>query len=123
MKQSLIKRIFGGKPQPATRLLAITPPRTGERTLLGVENLLGSIAPAAKCSGRTRTSATGGASTPRSPFTTAAALAWSGRAWPPTEEQASSAPAEPNPIAPVTRLVEETCRWQTNQERQSRPQK
>ena len=44
MKQSLIKRIFGGKPQPATRLLAITPPRTGERTLLGVENLLGSIA-------------------------------------------------------------------------------
>ena len=29
-------------PEPA--LLAITPPRTGERTLLGVENLLGSIA-------------------------------------------------------------------------------
>ena len=29
-------------PQPA--LLAITPPRTGDRTLLGVENLLGSIA-------------------------------------------------------------------------------
>ena len=25
-------------------LLAVTPPRTGERTLLGVENLLGSIA-------------------------------------------------------------------------------
>ena len=44
MKQSLIKRIFGGRPQPATRLLAVTPPRTGERTLLGVENLLGSIA-------------------------------------------------------------------------------
>ena len=44
MKQSLIKRIFKGKPQPATRLLAVTPPRTGERTLLGVENLLGSIA-------------------------------------------------------------------------------
>ena len=44
MKQSLIKRIFGGEPQPATRLLAVTPPRTGERTLLGVENLLGSIA-------------------------------------------------------------------------------
>ena len=44
MKRSLIKRIFGGRPQPATRLLAVTPPRTGERTLLGVENLLGSIA-------------------------------------------------------------------------------
>ena len=29
-------------PQPV--LLAVTPPRTGERTLLGVENLLGSIA-------------------------------------------------------------------------------
>ena len=44
MKRNLIERIFGGKPNPPTRLLAITPPRTGERTLLGVENLLGSIA-------------------------------------------------------------------------------
>ena len=32
----------GNPPGPA--LLAVTPPRTGERTLLGVENLLGSIA-------------------------------------------------------------------------------
>ena len=37
--------LFGndeGKKQPV--LLAVTPPRTGERTLLGVENMLGSIA-------------------------------------------------------------------------------
>ena len=33
----------GGTPE-ATVLLAVTPPRTGERTLLGVENLLASIA-------------------------------------------------------------------------------
>ena len=39
------KNLFGddtGKKSPV--LLAVTPPRTGERTLLGVENLLGSIA-------------------------------------------------------------------------------
>ncbi len=32
------------RPEEAPALLAMTPPRTGERTLLGVENLLGSIA-------------------------------------------------------------------------------
>ncbi len=32
----------GGRKAPV--LLAVTPPRTGERTLLGVENMLGSIA-------------------------------------------------------------------------------
>ena len=31
-------------PKPQPQLLAVTPPRTGERTLLGVENMLGSIA-------------------------------------------------------------------------------
>ena len=37
---------FNGKnsPERTPVLLAVTPPRTGERTLLGVENLLGSIA-------------------------------------------------------------------------------
>ena len=33
-----------GAPQKPPVLLAVTPPRTGERTLLGVENLLASIA-------------------------------------------------------------------------------
>ena len=38
--------LFNGKDIPESQpvLLAVTPPRTGERTLLGVENLLGSIA-------------------------------------------------------------------------------
>ena len=44
MKWNFITGMLKGRPQPATRLLAVTPPRTGERTLLGVENLLGSIA-------------------------------------------------------------------------------
>ena len=44
MKWNFIAGMLKGRPQPATRLLAVTPPRTGERTLLGVENLLGSIA-------------------------------------------------------------------------------
>ena len=39
------KRIFLGNRQSSVPvLLAVTPPRTGERTLLGVENLLQSIA-------------------------------------------------------------------------------
>ena len=39
------KRIFLGNRQPSVPvLLAVTPPRTGERTMLGVENLLQSIA-------------------------------------------------------------------------------
>ena len=44
MKPNPIARLFKGGEKPATRLMAITPPRTGERTLLGVENLLGSVA-------------------------------------------------------------------------------
>ena len=44
MKLNPIARMFKGGEKPATRLMAITPPRTGERTLLGVENLLGSVA-------------------------------------------------------------------------------
>ncbi len=45
MKFKAINRLFGtvaGKKDPV--LMAVTPPRTGERTLLGVENLLASIA-------------------------------------------------------------------------------
>ena len=45
MKFKAINRLFGtvtAKKDPV--LLAVTPPRTGERTLLGVENLLASIA-------------------------------------------------------------------------------
>ena len=44
-RKLLTRPLFGGKRRkkpPA--LLAVTPPRTGEHTLLGVENLLGSIA-------------------------------------------------------------------------------
>ena len=44
MKLSSIKRLFGGKPPPESRLVGITSERTGERTLLGVESLLSSIA-------------------------------------------------------------------------------
>ena len=45
MKLNTKNLLFGdaeGKKKPV--LLAVTPPRTGERTLLGVENLLQSIA-------------------------------------------------------------------------------
>ena len=44
MKPNFTAKIFKGRREPATRLMAVTPPRTGERTMLGVENLLGSIA-------------------------------------------------------------------------------
>ena len=44
MKLNPIARLFKGGEKLATRLMAVTPPRTGERTLLGVENLLGSVA-------------------------------------------------------------------------------
>ncbi len=44
MKQSLIRRLFGDGEEKEPVLLAVTPPRTGERTLLGVENMLASIA-------------------------------------------------------------------------------
>ena len=42
--RSTLKPPGGGDPPKAPVLLAVTPPRTGERTLLGVENLLASIA-------------------------------------------------------------------------------
>ena len=44
MKFNPIAGLFKGGQRPATKLMAITPPRTGERTMLGVENLLSSIA-------------------------------------------------------------------------------
>ena len=44
MKHNLIKRLLGSSREKKPVLLAVTPPRTGERTLLGVENMLASIA-------------------------------------------------------------------------------
>ena len=44
MKLHPIRRLFGNDDDKTPVLLAVTPPRSGERTLLGVENLLGSIA-------------------------------------------------------------------------------
>ena len=44
MKLNPIDRLFGSEDAKTPVLLAVTPPRTGERTLLGVENLLQSIA-------------------------------------------------------------------------------
>ena len=44
MKHNLIKRLLGTSREKKPVLLAVTPPRTGERTLLGVENMLASIA-------------------------------------------------------------------------------
>ncbi len=44
MKLNPIHSLFGSHRQKPPVLLAVTPPRTGESTLLGVENLLGSIA-------------------------------------------------------------------------------
>ena len=44
MKRIFIKWIFEDREKKPPVLLAVTPPRTGERTLLGVENMLGSIA-------------------------------------------------------------------------------
>ena len=41
---SPIKRIFGSGKKNEPVLLSITPPRKGERTMLGVENMLQSIA-------------------------------------------------------------------------------
>ena len=43
MKLNPIRRLFGHDDKPPV-LLAVTPPRTGERTMLGVENMLQSIA-------------------------------------------------------------------------------
>ncbi len=44
MKLNLKKTLLGNTKPDLPILLEITPPRTGERTLLGVENMLGSIA-------------------------------------------------------------------------------
>ena len=44
MKINPIARLFKGGEKPATKLMAVTPPRSGERTMLGVENLVSSIA-------------------------------------------------------------------------------
>ena len=44
MKLNPSRLLFGSQKEKPPVLLAVTPPRTGERTLLAVENLLGSIA-------------------------------------------------------------------------------
>ena len=44
MKLNPIKRLFDDRNRKTPVLLAVTPPRTGERTMLGVENMLQSIA-------------------------------------------------------------------------------
>ena len=44
MKLNPIRWLMNDEGKKAPVLLAVTPPRTGERTLLGVENMLGSIA-------------------------------------------------------------------------------
>ncbi|MYC38806.1 MAG: type IV secretion system DNA-binding domain-containing protein [Chloroflexi bacterium] len=43
MLKNLLTGMFKGKPKPATRLWTITPQRSGERTLLAVENFLASV--------------------------------------------------------------------------------
>ena len=44
MKLNTKNLLFGNDTEKKPVLLAVTPPRAGERTLLGVENLLQSIA-------------------------------------------------------------------------------
>ena len=44
MNLNPVKRLLNDKDPKPPVLLAVTPPRTGERTLLGVENMLGSVA-------------------------------------------------------------------------------
>ena len=44
MKLNPVKWLLNDEGRNPPALLAVTPPRTGERTLLGVENMLGSIA-------------------------------------------------------------------------------
>ena len=44
MKMSWIKKIFGEKEEDPVKLLAVTPPRKGKRTMVGVENMLGTLA-------------------------------------------------------------------------------
>ncbi len=40
MKLNPIAKLFKGGEKPAVKLMAITPPRSGERTMLGVQNLV-----------------------------------------------------------------------------------
>ena len=42
--KEIIRRIFKGDDEPAVKLLAVRPSRTGTRTMLGVENVVNSIA-------------------------------------------------------------------------------
>ena len=42
--KGIIRRIFGGDEEPEVKLLAVRPPRTEARTMLGVENVVDSIA-------------------------------------------------------------------------------
>ena len=42
--QNALEKIFDRPAKPKTILLAVAPPKTGERTMLGVENMLASIA-------------------------------------------------------------------------------
>ena len=44
MKLNPIAKLFKGGEKPAVKLMAITPPRSGERTMLGVQNMVESIA-------------------------------------------------------------------------------
>ena len=44
MKLNPIAKLFKGGEKPAVKLMAVTPPRSGERTMLGVQNLVESIA-------------------------------------------------------------------------------
>ena len=44
MKTNWIKRIFGDKNEDPVKLLTVTPPRKGKRTMVGVENMLGALA-------------------------------------------------------------------------------
>ena len=44
MKLNFFTAFFKGKPKPETKVISVTSQRTGEGTLLGVENFLGSIA-------------------------------------------------------------------------------
>ena len=44
MKPTPLAKLAKSKKEPATRLLAVTPPRTGSHTMLGAENMLASIA-------------------------------------------------------------------------------
>ena len=43
MRTGIIGKILGHKPRPEKRLIAVTPERTGDHSLSGVESLLNSI--------------------------------------------------------------------------------